>query len=102
GQEPDRKRAVEGLLKVMNGDKHEYVQRSVTGALMRLGKHAEPALPVLREGTRDKDVNVANSCKAAVEAIEKAEADSGAEARARLVAAIRDDLRAYLAARRAP
>src|SRR5262249_567771 len=45
--EPDRKKAVAGLLEVMQKDKHEYVRRSVIMTLGREGKAAETALPAL-------------------------------------------------------
>jgi hypothetical protein len=94
--EPDRKKAVAGLLEVMQKDKHEYVRRSVIMTLGREGKYAETALPALRELAHDADVNVGNAAKSAVALIEKAKADPAAEERMKLRKAIGDDVRAFL------
>jgi hypothetical protein len=96
GLEPDRKKAVAGLLDVLKQDKHEYVRRCVIGELGRAGKHAESALPALREGQRDPDANIRHVCDWSVNAIEKAKEDPTAAERTRLVKAIRDDIRAFL------
>jgi hypothetical protein len=94
--EPDRKKAVAGLLEVMQKDKHEYVRRSVILTLGREGKHAESALPALRELARDADVNVSNASKSAIAMIEKAKADPAAAERMKSQKVIGDDVRAFL------
>jgi hypothetical protein len=97
--EPDRKKAVEGLLKVLREDRHEYVRRCVAGALQREGWAARPALPELRKLADDPDVNVKNAIRHAVAEIEKATEEPGVEERARLVSAVRKDIAAFLKAR---
>ena len=99
--EPDRKKVVEGLRKVLKEDKHEYVRRCVVGALQREGWGAKSALPDLRALLDDTDVNIKNVAKGAVEAIEKAKEEPGGEERAKLVAAVQKDIAAYLKARAA-
>jgi hypothetical protein len=99
--EPDRKKAVEGLLKVLKEDRHEYVRRSVAGALLREGWAARFALPELRKFVDDPDVNVKNAFRQAVAGIEKARQQTGGEKRARLIVAVQKDIAAYLKARAA-
>jgi hypothetical protein len=105
GLEPDRKKAVAGLVKVLKEDKNEYVRRSVAGALFREGWLARSALPELRKLADDPDVNVKNAVRQAVEAIEKAKEEPGWKEQARLAAAVRKDIAAFLkerAARKGP
>ncbi len=97
--EPDRKKAVEGLLKVLKEDRHEYVRRCVAGALQREGWWARAALPDLRASLNDPDVNVKNAFQAAVAAIEKAKEEPGGDRRAQREKAIQKDIAAYLKAR---
>ena len=99
GLEPDPKKAVEGLLKVLEEDRHEYVLRCVAGALQRLGWAARPALPELRKLVDDPDVNVKNAFRLAVAEIEKAREDRNAMQQANRIAAIRKDIAAFLKAR---
>ena len=99
--EPDRKKAVERLLKVLKEDKNEYVRRSVVGALQREGWWAKSALPDLRALLDDPDVNMKNACKAAVEAIEKAKEEPKGDEQAKTEGLIRKDIAAYLKAREA-
>src|SRR5262249_31550413 len=58
-----------GLLKT---NKHEYVRRSVASALAWFGKRSAAALPNLREGLKDTDVNIRSSFEQAVKTIEEA------------------------------
>jgi hypothetical protein len=58
------------LLDTLKADPHEYVRRSAAGALGRLGGRAAAALPVLREGLRDPDVNVRSCFQIAIDMIE--------------------------------
>jgi hypothetical protein len=99
--EPNRKKAVEGLLKVLKDDGNEYVRRSVASALMREGWAARVALPEIRKFVDDPDVNVKNAFKQAVAAIEKTKEDPAGEESAKLVAAIQKDIAAFLKARAA-
>ncbi len=96
--EPDRKKAVERLSKVLKEDKNEYVRRCVVGDLQREGWAARSALPELRKFEDDPDVNIKNAVKAAVEAIEKAKEVPDAEDRAKVVTAVQKDIAAYLKA----
>ena len=71
---------VPDLIEVLKSDKHEYARRSAAGALSRLGKAAAPALPVLKAGLNDPDVNVRNAYDYAVKQIEGAkDEEPGAE-----------------------
>jgi hypothetical protein len=63
---------VPDLVAVLKGDRHEYARRSAAGALARLGKKAAPALPTLKAGLNDPDVNVRNAYEYAVKQIEGA------------------------------
>jgi hypothetical protein len=99
--EPDRKKAVEGLLKVLKEDKHEYVRRCIASNLYREGWAARSALPELRKFVDDPDVNIRNAFKAAVAAIEKAKEEPGGEERAKAVAAVQKDIAAFLKTRAA-
>jgi hypothetical protein len=103
--EPDRKKAVEGLLKVLREDSNEYVRRYVAGTLGHEGWAARPALPQMRKFVDDPDGNVKNAFRQAVADIEKARENPGSEEQARIAAAIRQDIVAFLkarAAKRAP
>ena len=97
--EPDRKKAVEGLLKVLKDDTHEYVRRCVVGDLQREGWAARAALPELRKLADDADVNVRNAVRQAVAVLEKAKEEPGAKERAESVVAVRKDIAAFLKAR---
>jgi HEAT repeat protein len=99
--EPDRKKAIEGLLKVLKEDSNEYVRRSVAGALLREGWSARSALPELRKFVDDPDVNVKNAIRQAVAGIEKSKEEPGWEEQARRAAAIQKDIGALLKARAA-
>ncbi|MGH7606858.1 MAG: HEAT repeat domain-containing protein, partial [Gemmatimonadales bacterium] len=63
------------LLETLKADRHEYVRRSAAGALSRLGKRGADALPVLKEGLKDADVNVRNAFQAAADRIENPKDD---------------------------
>jgi hypothetical protein len=63
---------VPDLVGVLGGDKHEYVRRYAANALYRLGKRGTPALPLLKAGLKDPDVNVRNTFDQAVKQIEGA------------------------------
>jgi hypothetical protein len=61
---------IEDLIGALTNDKHEYVRRCAAGALSRLGKRAAPALPRLKAGLKDPDVNVRNAFEYAITQIE--------------------------------
>jgi HEAT repeat protein len=63
---------VPDLVGVLKDDKHEYARRSAAGALSRMGKKAAPALPLLKAGLNDPDVNVRNAYEYAIKQIEGA------------------------------
>ncbi|MFO0926366.1 MAG: hypothetical protein U0736_04915 [Gemmataceae bacterium] len=94
--EPDRTKAVAGLLRVLKEDDNEYVRRSVAGTLHREGYAARAALPELRKVLDDADVNVRNAFRAAVAAIEKTREEPDADRRTRAQLAVQADIRAYL------
>ncbi len=60
------------LFAVLKDDKHEYVRRCAASVLSRLGKKGEPALPVLKAGLDDPDVNIRNAFEYAIKHIEEA------------------------------
>ncbi len=74
---------VPDLVAVLKNDKHEYARRSAAGALARLGKKAASALPILKDGLNDPDVNVRNAYEYAVKQIEGAKEDKPDEKQAR-------------------
>jgi hypothetical protein len=103
--EPDRKKAVEGLMKVLKEDNNEYVRRCIAGELLREGWTARSALPALRKLMDDPDVNVKNAFRQTVGAIEKAKEEPGWQEQGKLTAAIQKDISAFLkerAARKGP
>src|SRR5579883_1729230 len=63
---------VPDLIAVLKEDKHEYARRSAAGALSQLGKRAAMALPLLKAGLSDPDVNVRNAFVYAIKQIEDA------------------------------
>jgi hypothetical protein len=64
---------VPDLIAVITGDKHEYVRRCAASALYRMGKRGAPALPALKAGLNDPDVNVRNLFDVTVKQIEGAD-----------------------------
>ena len=58
------------LVDALKNDKHEYVRRSGASALARLGKRSTAALPILKAGLNDPDVNIRNSFETAIDWIE--------------------------------
>jgi HEAT repeats len=58
------------LVDALKNDKHEYVRRSAASALARLGKRSTAALPTLKAGLNDPDVNIRNSFETAIDWIE--------------------------------
>jgi hypothetical protein len=80
------------LIDILKTDKHEYVRRSVAGALARIGKRSADALPTLREGLKDPDVNIRSSFEQAVKAIEEAKDDSDRQEHVKKMKAICEDI----------
>ena len=85
-----------------DGAKLQPVLAATGGALRWTGDGAEPALPELRAGLKDPDVNIRNACQAAIEAIGKAREVPDAAERAKRTIAIREQIAAYLKERAAP
>jgi hypothetical protein len=74
---------VPDLVEVLKADRHEYARRCAAGGLSRLGKKAAPALPVLKAGLNDPDVNIRNAFAHAVQQIEAAGEEKTGEEQAR-------------------
>jgi hypothetical protein len=70
-------------------------------AAMRLGADAKPLLPVLRTAAESKVEYVANMCKQAIPAIEKAKPDPVPEAEAKKRATIRKEIKELVDERKA-
>jgi hypothetical protein len=60
------------LTELLRPDQHEYVRRSAAGVLSRIGRPALAALPVLRAGKNDPDVNIRNAFNYTIEKLEEA------------------------------
>jgi hypothetical protein len=86
---------VPDLIEVLKKDKHEYARRSAAGALSRLGKAAVPALPVLKAGLNDPDVNVRNAYEYAVKHIEAAKKEEPSEEESKRQRAILEGISAF-------
>ncbi len=65
-----------------------------------MGKAATPAIPTLRAGLKDPDMNVRTAFQAAITAIESANDDPGAPARAERERFLRDEINRFLKARK--
>lgn len=88
GRLADYTDVVPDLVAVINGDRHEFVRRCAASALYRMGKRGTPALPALRAGLNDPDVNVRNLFDVTVKQIERAGDDKPARDPAKLQAAL--------------
>jgi hypothetical protein len=86
---------VPDLVAVLKDDKHEYARRSAAGALSRMGKKAAPALPILKEGLNDPDVNVRNAYEYAVKQIESANEEKPDEKRAARLRVLMEGISEY-------
>jgi HEAT repeat protein len=58
------------ILDALKSDKHEYVRRYAASTLAALGKRSATALPTLKAGLKDPDVNIRNAFQAAIDLIE--------------------------------
>jgi HEAT repeat protein len=58
------------ILDALKSDKHEYVRRYAASTLAALGKRSATALPTLKAGLQDPDVNIRNAFQAAIDMIE--------------------------------
>jgi hypothetical protein len=63
------------LIDMLGADKHENVRRCASASLARLGSRAKQALPVLKAGFDDPDVNIRNAFRQAATMIEQAKED---------------------------
>jgi HEAT repeat protein len=89
---------VPDLIGVLKEDTHEYARRSAAGALSRLGKRATSALPVLKAGLEDPDVNVRNAYTYAIKQIEDGKESKRDEEQARRLKALLEAISAYVKA----
>lgn len=80
------------LIDLLKNDKNEYVRRSAASALAWFGKRSADALPILREGLKDTDVNIRSSFEQAVKAIEEAKDDPKRPEQVKKLKAIREDI----------
>jgi len=90
---------VPDLEKVLTTEKHEYPLRCAMGSASHLGAAGKPLLPALRELLTSTDKNVRNAAQYAIDAIEKAKPDATPEAEAKQRAALRKEIREFVAKR---
>jgi hypothetical protein len=90
---------IEPTIELLKTEKHEYVRRYAASSLGRFGARAIAAVPILKEGLNDADMNVKNAYLEAIRTIEKAEPDKAWPAEAKKRQEIRDDIRAFCQAR---
>jgi hypothetical protein len=86
---------VPDLVSVLKPDNNEYVRRCAVSALCGLGKKAAPALPILKAGLKDPDVNVRNAFAYAVKHIEGAKDETIDEETARRQRVLLDGISAF-------
>jgi hypothetical protein len=87
------------LEKMLTTETHEYPLRCAMGTASRLGAAGKPLLQALREHVKSKDVNVKNAAEYAINAIEKAKPDGTPEAEFKARAALRKEIREFVAKR---
>jgi hypothetical protein len=90
---------VPDLEKVLTTETHEYPLRCATGSASHLGAAGKPLLSALRGLLKSTDKNVQNAAQYAIDAIEKAKPEAAPEADARERAAIRKEIREFVAGR---
>jgi hypothetical protein len=90
---------IQPTIELLKTEKHEYVRRYAASSLGQFGARAAAAVPVLKEGLNDADMNVKNVYLEAIRLIEKAEADKAWPMEAKKRQEIRDDIRAFCQAR---
>jgi hypothetical protein len=72
-------RIVPALVGMLAKEKHEYLRLVAASTLARIGAEAKYAIPALKEGLNDPDVNVRKTFKDALDTIEKARREPGEE-----------------------
>jgi hypothetical protein len=85
--------------KMVKGEKHEYPLRCAIGCASHLGITAKPLISILQERMKTTDENVINSCKYAIDVIEKAKPEARPEAEVKARAALRTDILKFVEAR---
>jgi hypothetical protein len=90
---------VPDLQRVLKSEKHEYPLRCAASVASSLGAVAKPLLPELRELLKSEDKNVQHVAQYAIDTIEKAKPEAVPEADAKLRAAIRKEIREFVAER---
>ena len=90
---------VPDLDKVLTTEKHEYPLRCAAGVASHLGPAARPLLPALRDLLKSADKDVRNAARYAIDAIEAAKPVDVPEADGKTRAAIRTQIREFVAAR---
>ncbi len=92
----DNADVVPDLIGVLKEDTNEYARRSAAGALSRLGKRAASAIPMLKAGLEDPDVNVRNAYTAAIKQIEEAKETKDDDQQVRRQKALMDGISAAI------
>jgi hypothetical protein len=85
------------LEQFLKTETHEYPLRCAAGAASRLAAAGKPLLPALRAHLESKDGNVRNAVQYAIDAIEKAKPDIPPDAQAKARAALRKEIREFVA-----
>jgi len=83
---------VPAVTEMLKKGRNEYVRRVAAGCLSQLGATAKPSVAALKEGLDDRDTNVRQAFRVALESIEKAEGKPADEGEVKRRAAIRKDL----------
>ncbi len=85
--------------KMVKDEKHEYPLRCAIGCATHLCFTARPLIPILQERMKTTDENVINSCKYAIDVLEKAKPEPRPEAEVKARAALRADILKFVEAR---
>jgi hypothetical protein len=87
------------LEKLLTTEAHEYPIRCATGTASYLGEAGKPLLPALRKLLKSNDTNMKNAAEYAIDTIEKAKPDATPEAEVKARAALRREIRDFVAKR---
>jgi hypothetical protein len=85
--------------KMVKDEKHEYPLRCAIGCATHLSFTARPLIPILQERMKTTDENVINSCKYAIDVLEKAKPEAHPEAEVKARLALRADILKFVEAR---
>jgi HEAT repeat protein len=86
------------LLDNLKSDKHEYVGRYAASALATLGNRSATALPTLKAGLKDPDVNIRNAFQAAIDLIENPKEEQPSPEQLKQQQALNDEIYKFCAA----